>query len=210
MGKYSINNVDATNNTNTARPYFGYGVHVAKILRFELFETRNGNPGMNIVHVMEAPEGFEHPKGYPGPASTTTMYLTEAAFNNPGAPIDTARRLVTIATVLGVEDNFRNLLENATSPQEVVNACNECLTNIEARWAFGAEEVEGRDGKSNWLSTRLLAFNCVESLEVSEEDSRLNVDANNDNHVKMLPVISDDTEAMEASESVPEDWTSSS
>ena len=167
--------------------YIKPGIVEMKITKVEYFESSlKKTPGMRFSFESKPEETL----GGNGQKMTCEFWLSEKAWPY------TQGSLCDIADALEKREALDQI--KGGGGQEYVLAISDIFTDKFARYLVQGEEIEGSEGKENWVKATLPLYPKVESMEIKE--TKLVFDANK--HISKLVVP--DVEAM-SKESAPSD-----
>jgi len=132
-----------------------------------------GTPGIKLLFESRPLEALD---GEPQTAEAD-LWLSE------GAKPYTLSRLTDIANAYGVKEQLDSI--EAPTHDAYAEAIYPIIGNKFARYKFTGEEIEGEKG--NWFKAVLPLRYFVESLDVTEESSRLKFDPSNEYDMVKLP-----------------------
>lgn len=97
-------------------------------------------------------------------------------------------QILHIATKIMSEADFKAKATGNTKEELIINL-NNILMGKRVRIKFAGKEVQGTDGKKNWIKAVLPKFRFAESVSVPRSETKLVFDKNNQWDVKRLPVV---------------------
>ena len=162
-----------------------------------------GTPGLKINFVTAPVDGLTDENRNPtGKTADHTFYITDKTFEGTYMDFNGKKtyvpgvkdRLLQIADATGTRQQLDEVGNTSNNLDEYLNGVTKIFNGVSARFKFGGEEIEGKDGKQNWTKAVLARYNFVESLNVPTEMSKLKVGPKD---LKILPTTT-------ATETVPQ------
>jgi len=173
--KYFIN----LNVSNYAKPGIYENTTITKIVGSSPGEGKSDF--LEITWETPTVEGVDNSESLRnGQLIVDKLYMSEGA-----SPVS-YRKLNDIATVLLGSQEPLEAIE-AVSIEDYGNQLTAVLANKPARWKFAGIEIEGGEGKQNWLKSVLPFKYFVESMEANP--TRLRFDETNPYDVKRLETL---------------------
>lgn len=164
--------------------YIKPGIAEMQITKLEYFESSNKKtPGIRMYFEGQPMEELNGE----GQKMDCDFWLSEKAWPY------TQGSLCDIADALGVREELDKI--KVSGAEEYIVAISTIFVGKFARYLVNGEEIEGSDGKENWVKATLPLYPKVESLDVKE--TKLFFDANK--HIQRL-VVPDVEEMIEGEE----------
>lgn len=100
---------------------------------------------------------------------------------------NTLEQVLHMATKVMTEADFKAKAVGNSMEELVINI-NNLLMGKRIRLKFAGKEVQGQEGKKNWIKAVLPRFRFAESITVPRSETKLVFDKTNQWDMKMLPV----------------------